>query len=192
MFYTNRRCCNSATLKEPHSAAVMATEDNVCSLRFTLQTFQTAQADLPLTCYWFDSMILWNGLDPCIASSTYLVFHSYFQHTDGTQWSISTPQEQIALCNARAPVACLLLMTAFRLVWKYIDDYFDSRLLSEMCTTWVDANACGGWHVLEEAFLKSIDFRLYNILDNVAASRPGIFVPHVRKYKQRTITPAPQ
>ena len=115
------------------------------------------------TCFCFDSMALWNGIDPTIIHMTYKVMHSYYLQTEGVDFTDNMYKHKIYQCNQQDVLACTTLMTAFRVTWKFIDDNFDHHLLKQMTESWLTFTV-KDWLSLEYTFMSSIGWNIMSIL----------------------------
>jgi len=147
-------------------------------------------ADEESTCYWLDSIGFWSGIDPVVISATYRLFYYFFKYADGTSFSPQTFPRQLQLCNQHASistfeseVACTTLWTAFRIAWKYIDDFFDIQQLIKLCPLQLVSKQ--NWGKLEQSFMTTIEWNIMTILDvrRCEIEGPSIIVPGKKTFR---------
>ena len=110
------------------------------------------------SCWWLDSLMFWYQIDSIVALATYVLMRQ-------TVLSEYEYIERLDLCNRRDPVACCELFTAFRIIYKFLEDAPSGKLLSNMAKSVLPIQP-NCWHILEGVLLEHVDYQLVPILDS--------------------------
>lgn len=102
------------------------------------------------SCWWMDSMCLWNDVNPYILVLTYQIIFQLWKEAF---------RKSIDECNRRDPVKCCELFAAFRIAFKFVEDECYEHWFQKLSKEWLPV-VPDTWFALEVSLLKCIQYDL--------------------------------